>query len=139
MSGLLLGKLAFITGLCNYTFSNRIVVTLNILGAGSGIGRATCQIMAREGATIIAADRKLETAKDTITTLSKPDEHLSIEVNVGEFESIKNVAASIIQKYQKPPTVIVNCAGITRDNFLLKLSHEDFDEVINVNLKVIVL
>lgn len=93
--------------------------------------------MAREGASIIAADRNLETANATISSLSKSDNnHFSMSLNVGEFESIKAAGSSIINKYKNPPTIIVNCAGITRDNFLLKLSHSDFDEVINVNLKV---
>lgn len=41
-----------------------------------------------------------------------------------------------MQQYKKPPSIVINCAGITRDNFLLKLSEEDFNEVIDVNLKV---
>lgn len=109
---------------------------MNVSGAGSGIGRATCQVMAREGATIIAADKIVDMAKETIASLPKPDNHLSIALNVGESGSIKAAAETVLTKYDKPPTVIVNCAGITRDNFLTKLSHEDFDDVINVNLKV---
>lgn len=92
--------------------------------------------MAREGATIIAADRKVETAKETISSLPKSESHLGLDVNVGDMKSIKDAASSIISRYQKPPTIIVNCAGITRDNFLLKLSQEDFDDVLNINLKV---
>lgn len=42
---------------------------------------------------------------------------------------------SVLKRYSKPPTIIVNSAGITRDNFLLKLSESDFDQVIDVNLK----
>lgn len=43
---------------------------------------------------------------------------------------------SIVNDYNKPPSIVVNCAGITKDNFLLKMSEQDFDDVINVNLKV---
>lgn len=39
-----------------------------ILGAGSGIGRATCQVLSREGATVIAADKNYEAALETIKT-----------------------------------------------------------------------
>lgn len=41
----------------------------------------------------------------------------------------------VTKQFSKPPTVIVNSAGITRDNFLVKLSDSNFDDVINVNLK----
>lgn len=91
--------------------------------------------MAKEGATIIAADRKVETAKETIASLS-PNNHLSLALDVGNNKSINKAAQTILEQYKTPPSVIVNCAGITRDNFLLKLSQEDFDDVININLKV---
>lgn len=55
---------------------------------------------------------------------------------MGKSTSIKDGLKKILDTFSKPPTIIVNCAGITRDNLLLKLSEEDFDEVIDVNLKV---
>ena len=42
----------------------------------------------------------------------------------------------IISGYKKPPCILVNCAGITSDEFLLKMDEEKFDKVIKVNLKV---
>lgn len=60
-------------------------------------------------------------------------------MNVGSSNSIKDTLQKILEKYEMPPSIIVNCAGITRDNFLLKMSEADFDEVINVNLKVRIL
>lgn len=123
MSGLVLGKLAFVTG------------------AGSGIGRATCQVLAREGAQVIAADKNLKSAEETIATLpitSNNDNsigHSSVLVDVSDSNSIKSSLKKILGQFKKPPSIVVNCAGITRDNFILKLSEEDFDDVINVNLK----
>lgn len=61
---------------------------------------------------------------------------MPIEVDVTNGESIKNVLEEAINKYKRPPTTIVNCAGITRDSFLLKMDDSDFDLVLNVNLKV---
>jgi NAD(P)-dependent dehydrogenase (short-subunit alcohol dehydrogenase family) len=55
---------------------------------------------------------------------------------VGEVSSIKSALKATLEHFSKPPSIIVNSAGITRDNFLLKLSHTDFDDVININLKV---
>lgn len=62
---------------------------------------------------------------------------MSAEMDVSSQESISKSLAAILSKYQRPPSIIVNSAGITRDNFLLKMSESDFDAVINVNLKVI--
>lgn len=119
MSGSLLGKLALVTG------------------SGSGIGRATCQILAREGATIISADVNLDKAKETTKDLSKNNQldNLSVKLDVHEAASVNEVLSKVLETYRKPPTIIVNSAGITRDNFLLELSQQDFDDVINVNLR----
>lgn len=61
---------------------------------------------------------------------------MSLEMDVSSSESIKTALSEMIAKYKKPPSVVVNSAGITKDNFLLKMSEQDFDDVISVNLKV---
>lgn len=62
-----------------------------------------------------------------------------LEVDVGSQESVNAALSAAIDSFKRPPTVIVNSAGITRDGFLLKMSESDFDSVINVNLKVTIL
>ena len=57
-------------------------------------------------------------------------------MDVTNAEQIKSVLDQAIDKYKRPPTLAVNCAGITRDAFLLKMDDSDFDLVLNVNLKV---
>lgn len=49
--------------------------------------------------------------------------------------NISDTLLAIRERYQQPPSIVVNSAGITRDQFLLKMSESDFDAVINVNLK----
>lgn len=94
--------------------------------------------MAKEGARIIASDCNVKNVEETIKNIQQINNntHISLELNVGSSNSVKNALTKIIEKYNEPPSIIVNCAGITRDNFLLKMSEADFDEVINVNLKV---
>ncbi|XP_076286202.1 (3R)-3-hydroxyacyl-CoA dehydrogenase [Lasioglossum baleicum] len=111
------GKLAFVTG------------------AGGGIGREVCRILANHGAKIIAADQNLKSAQQTIDSLNDTKHHLALNLDVSSESSIKEAFKSVTSKYTKPPTIIVNSAGITRDQFILKLTENDFNEVLNVNLK----
>ncbi|XP_011695436.1 PREDICTED: estradiol 17-beta-dehydrogenase 8 [Wasmannia auropunctata] len=116
MSKLIAGKLAFVTG------------------AGSGIGREVCRVFAREGANVIATDQNVKTAEETVATLEGAG-HVSLEVQVTDRNSIETAFKDILKQFSKPPTIIVNSAGITRDNFLVKLSDSNFDDVMNVNLR----
>lgn len=61
---------------------------------------------------------------------------MPLELDVTNSDSIKNVIEEAINKYKRPPSITVNCAGITRDSFILKMEESDFDLVMNVNLKV---
>lgn len=116
MPGVHFGKLALVTG------------------AGSGIGRATCRILARDGATVIAADKNVKGAEETIKAIG-PESHTPIAIDIASSESIAQALSLAIDKYKRPPAVVVNSAGVTRDNFLLKMPESDFDLVTNVNLK----
>lgn len=62
--------------------------------------------------------------------------HLPLELDVTNSENIKGVIEEAINKYKRPPSIIVNCAGITRDAFILKMDDNDFDMVLKVNFKV---
>lgn len=63
-------------------------------------------------------------------------DHSAVELNVADSKSVQNLLTTVLEQYKKPPTIVVNSAGITRDNWLMKLSEEDYDAVLNVNLKV---
>lgn len=106
------------------------------LGAGSGIGRAASQYLAKEGAIVVAADKNIANAKETVNLLPKANKHTSLQLSIENKDSVKLALDTVIKAYLKPPSIIVNAAGITRDNFLNKLSEEDFTEVLDVNLKV---
>ncbi|KAI2653184.1 (3R)-3-hydroxyacyl-CoA dehydrogenase [Labeo rohita] len=102
---------------CSRLISRLTLVT----GGGSGIGRAVCQRFATEGASVVVADRNEESANQTLELLShdhRGQEHMALG-----------------RRYFQPPSVCVNAAGITKDEFLLKMEEDDFDKVIEVNLK----
>ncbi|XP_028133792.2 estradiol 17-beta-dehydrogenase 8 [Diabrotica virgifera virgifera] len=108
-----------------------------VTGAGSGIGRATCKLFSREGASVVVADKVPKTVEETLNIINQigQNQHLGVELDVSSSDSVGNALKKTLEKYSKPPTVIVNCAGITRDNFLLKMSEKDFEEVLDINLK----
>lgn len=89
----------------------------------------------RDGAIIIAADRNVEAAKEVANSLNGDNQFIELEVS--SKQSIQNGIQSILTKFNTPPSIIVNAAGIIKDNFILKLEEDQFDDVIRVNLKVI--
>ncbi|XP_057293804.1 estradiol 17-beta-dehydrogenase 8-like isoform X2 [Hydractinia symbiolongicarpus] len=117
MAGALAGRIALVTG------------------AASGIGKSVCQLFAKEGATVIGAGLGdvSQTAKELPSMHGQ--EHLGIEMNVAVEADVGNMMKDIMKVYDRPPCIAVNCAGITRDAFILKLTEKDFDDVLDVNLK----
>lgn len=116
MSNLLLGRVAVVTG------------------GGSGIGRAVSSMFAKEGATIIATDINEDAALITLENMPDSEKHFAATVDVSNFESVQNLFSKIKQDFPTPE-ILVNCAGITRDNIMLNMTEAMFDDVITVNLK----
>ncbi|XP_025264470.1 estradiol 17-beta-dehydrogenase 8-like [Camponotus floridanus] len=105
-----------------------------VTGAGSGIGREVCRVLAREGANVVAADQNIKTAQETIASL-EGTEHIALHINVEDRNSVETAFKDVIKQFSKPPTIIVNSAGIVRNMFLMKFDESNFDDIINVNLK----
>lgn len=61
---------------------------------------------------------------------------MALRTDVSNSKDVNSTFEKILENYYAPPSIIVNAAGILKDNFLLNLSEDDFDKVINVNLKV---
>ncbi|KAK2158506.1 hypothetical protein LSH36_168g01020 [Paralvinella palmiformis] len=114
--GVLAGKLALVTG------------------AGGGIGRAVCQLFAREGARLAVVDIKESKAKETLSSLEGV--HHCFQADISSSSSVNELLKKITSNISGVPSLIVNCAGITRDSFLLKMEEKTFDDVININLKI---
>ncbi|EFN74228.1 Estradiol 17-beta-dehydrogenase 8 [Camponotus floridanus] len=116
MSRLVDGKLALVTG------------------AGSGIGREVCRVLAREGANVVAADQNIKTAQETVAFL-EGTEHIALHINVEDRSSVETAFKDVVKQFSTPPTIIVNSAGIVRNTLLRKHDDSNFDDIINVNLK----
>ncbi|MGH0155614.1 UNVERIFIED_CONTAM: hypothetical protein FKN15_036352 [Acipenser sinensis] len=119
--------------------SFRLVSRLALVtGGGSGIGRAVCQRFARDGASVVVADISEDSANETLGILShdlQGQEHAALCVDVSSRQSVEQLITLIQRQYFRPPCVCVSSAGITLDEFLLKLEEEAFERVLRVNLK----
>lgn len=107
-----------------------------VTGASRGIGRAIAIKLASEGATVIVnyngSEEKAKAVKHEIEQNGGNAAIYKCDVsNHGECETF---IQSIIKEYGKID-ILVNNAGITKDGLLMKMSEEDFDKVININLK----
>lgn len=112
--------------------------TAIITGAGSGIGRAIALLFAREGAKIIIADWS-EAGQGTADEINKNGgEAFFIKTDVSRAEEIDKMASLCLEKFGKID-ILINNAGIVRQSPLHQTSQEDWDQVLNVNLKGIFL
>merc|ERR1712123_48566 len=105
-----------------------------VTGGGRGIGRAVSQVLARENAQVVVTDLSSEGCKETLQDL-KTGDHMALVSDVSQSESVKDCFSKVLEKYGRAPDIIVNSAGITKDVLLLRMKEEDFDKVIDINLK----
>ena len=107
-----------------------------VTGAGRGIGRAIAIAFAEEGAeVIINYNGSEERAKEVKQTIEENGGKASIyKCNVSDFAACEAMIKDIVKEYGHLD-ILVNNAGITKDGLIMKMKEEDFDSVLNVNLK----
>ncbi|MDE6129673.1 MAG: 3-oxoacyl-[acyl-carrier-protein] reductase [Lachnospiraceae bacterium] len=107
-----------------------------VTGAGRGIGRAIALTLAQEGMFVIVNyNGSAAKAQETVEEIRQAGgEAVSFACNVADFNACGEMITALVKDYGHID-VLVNNAGITRDNLLMKMSEEDFDRVIAVNLK----
>lgn len=106
-----------------------------ITGASRGIGRSISLALADQGARIVAVDIDLQATEAFVAELKeKGTEAVAVQGNVtvaADVEQMVKVAKETFERID----ILVNNAGITRDSLLLRMKDEDWDAVLNVNLK----
>ncbi len=107
-----------------------------VTGAGRGIGRAIAIALAEEGAEVIVNyNGSEERAKEVKQTIEENGGKASIyKCNVSDFEACETMIREIVKEHGHLD-ILVNNAGITKDGLIMKMREEDFDRVLNVNLK----
>ncbi len=106
-----------------------------ITGAAQGIGKSVALLLARNGADIVVSDINLEKAEETAKEIeSIGPKAMAVKVDVGNFKDVEEMVEAILKKFGKID-ILINNAGITRDKLILRMTEEDWDAVLNVNLK----
>lgn len=113
------------------SLDNKIAV---ITGGSNGIGKATVQKFIEEGATVYIWDVVEEAGKDLEQNLRNQGKNVYFQkVDTTQFNQVENAAKEIIEKEGRID-ILINNAGITRDATLLKMTQEQWQQVIDVNL-----
>lgn len=107
-----------------------------ITGASRGIGKGIAQGFAQHGANVAftysSSAGPAEDLAQELTALGVKAK--AYQSNAADFESAQQLAADVLEEFGSID-VLINNAGITKDNLLMRISEEDFDQVIEVNLK----
>lgn len=113
-------------------FEGKIAV---VTGAARGIGRVIAERLASQGADVAICDLKAEWLADTVTAIEALGRKaLPVAVDVGDGTAVNACIAEVIKVFGKVD-IMVNNAGITKDTLLVRMSDEDWDAVLRVNLK----
>lgn len=107
-----------------------------ITGGSRGIGRGIVKSFVEHGANVAftyssSSEAAIELENELSSNISKVKSYQS---NAADFKAAENLTSSVIEDFGKID-ILINNAGITKDNLLMRMSEEDFDKVIEVNLK----
>jgi 3-oxoacyl-[acyl-carrier protein] reductase len=114
-------------------FENQVAV---VTGAGRGIGHAIAVRLASEGARIASVSRTEANAQKTADEINaiRPDAVRAYAVDVSDHQAVQDAGARIREDFERVD-VLVNNAGVTRDGLTMRMSVDDWDTVLDTNLK----
>jgi len=106
-----------------------------VTGAAQGIGKAIAMLLARNGADVVVSDINLEKAQETTNEIQGMGRRsVAIKVNVADLKDVERMVEATVEQFGRID-ILVNNAGITRDRLILRMTEEDWDAVLDVNLK----
>ena len=114
-------------------FENQVAL---VTGAGRGIGHAIAVRLAQEGARVASVSRSEANAQRTADEISaaRADAAKAYAVDVADHAAVQVIGAKILEDFGRVD-IVVNNAGVTRDGLSMRMSIEDWDTVLNTNLK----
>ncbi len=115
-----------------FDVKDRVVI---VTGGSRGIGAAIVKVFLNSGAKVAVCARNSEKGEAFVESLNLPEDRVKFfQVDVSSFESVKKCFEEIISHFGEV-NILVNNAGITIDKLFLRMKEEDWDKVLNVNLK----
>ncbi|WP_413376701.1 SDR family NAD(P)-dependent oxidoreductase [Alkalihalobacillus sp. 1P02AB] len=112
--------------------NNRVIL---VTGAGSGIGKGIAKKLAQKGAKIVINDVDIEKAKKVASEISeKGQTAIGLRADITKTNEVHVMVEEVIERYGRIDG-LVNNTGVVRDNLILNMPEEDFDFVMDINLK----
>lgn len=110
--------------------------TAIVTGAARGIGREIALTLAADGAAVIVNYNGSKESADAVVAQIRQNggSAEAIQCNVADFAASEAFAKQVLEKYKKVD-ILVNNAGVTRDNLIMRMTEEDYDTVLDTNLK----
>ncbi len=106
-----------------------------VTGGARGIGAAVAKRLAKDGYAVAVVDLDESTCKDTVAAIeSDGGKAIGVGADVSDSDQVASAVKRVADELG-PPTVLINNAGITRDNLLFKMSEQDWDSVLGVHLR----
>ena len=106
-----------------------------ITGAAAGIGEATARLFAQEGAAVVLCDLAMEPLNKLAESITaEGGKALALQCNVGDEAAVKNMVTETVKTFGKLD-ILINNAGITRDGVALRMTEDNWDLVMDINLK----
>jgi 3-oxoacyl-[acyl-carrier protein] reductase len=119
--------------MCQKRLLNKIAI---VTGGAQGIGKSIVRKLASEGANCVVVDVDIQNAENTAKEVREEFnvETLVFKVDVSNFQEVQNCVDETFKKFGRID-ILVNNAGITKDNLILKMTEEEWDKVLDINLK----
>lgn len=114
-------------------FTGKVAV---ITGGGRGIGRAIADVLARQGAYVVLVDKSCTYTDQSAEDIEKAYGHkaMAMQADVSDFSSMQAMFEEVLREFGRID-ILVNNAGTTRDKLIMRMDEEDWDIVLDVNLK----